>query len=158
MRLTEQHLSVLFNIKTKVLDKETECSGAIFKDGSFSFSCGDKHTARVDDSSDFIWHSHPSGNLMMSVDDWLCFFISKATCSALFADNTILVVKKTDFHKKLHEKLYQTAVEFKGFHSILYRNFISILDDYFDVEIENLKKDEISPDLFRVEYQVIDNK
>ena len=68
------------------------------------------------------------------------------------------MVKKTDFHKKLHERLYQTAVEFKGFPSILYRNYIAILDDYFDVEIENLKEDEISPDLFRVEYQVIDNK
>ncbi len=156
MRLTEQHLSVLFNIKTKVLDKKTECSGAIFKDGSFSFSCGDKHTARVDDSSDFIWHSHPSGNLMMSFDDWLCFFISKAIYSALFADNRILVVKKTDFHKELHERLYQTAVEFKGFPSILYRNYISILDDYFGIEIENLLDDEICLELFRVEYQIIE--
>ena len=158
MRLTEQHLSVLFNIKSKVLDKKTECSGAIFNDGSFSFFCGDKLSVRVDDRSDFIWHSHPSGKLMMSVDDWLCFFISKAIYAALFADNRILVVKKTDFHLALHERLYRTAVEFKGFPSILYRNYIAILDDYFDVEIENLKDDEICLELFRVEYQVIDNK
>lgn len=158
MRLTGQHLSALLSIKSKVLDKETECSGAIFKDGSFSFFCGDKLSVRVDDSCDFIWHSHPSGKLIMSFDDWICFFISKAAYAALFADDRILVVKKTAFHLALHERLYITAVDFKGFHSILYRNYIAILDDYFDVEIENLKDGECCLDLFRVEYQVIDNK
>jgi len=158
MELTEQHLSALFNIKQKVFEKENECSGAIFKDGSFSFICGNKLTVKVDGGSDFIWHSHPTGRLVMSFDDWICFFISKAVYAALFADSRILVVKKTDFHKELHDRLYRTSVEFKGYPSILYRNFIAIFDDYFDIEIENLKDEELFPELFGVEYQVIDNK
>ena len=157
MELSAEIQAVLLKVRQNLLNENNECSGAIFNDGSFSLLCGDKRTTRVDDRSNFIWHSHPAGRLIMSLDDWMCFFTSKAVYAALFADAGILVVKKTDFHRALQERLSKTAAEFAGFPSILYRSFIAILADYFQIEIESLNNTEHYLELFRVEYQVIGN-
>lgn len=146
--------SSLLKIRQLVLNRKIECSGAIFDDGSFSFLAGDEFSAYVEDKSDFIWHSHPNGNLVFSFDDWLCFFISKATYTALFADNKILIVKKTDFHNGLQNKLRDVLHEYKGFPSIIYFKLFSILSDWFSVNIENLSPEKLIG-IFKVEYQIL---
>lgn len=146
--------SSLFKIKKLVLKQKKECSGAIFDDGSFSFYVGDEFSAFVEDKSDFIWHSHPNGKLEFSFDDWLCFFSSIASYTALFADNKILIIKKTEFHKELQKKLRKVLQEYKGFPSIIYFKLFSILSDWFSVNIEDLSPEKLLG-IFKVEYQII---
>lgn len=146
--------SSLLKIRQLVLNCKNECSGAIFDDGSFSFFIGEELSASVEDKSDFIWHSHPNGNLVFSYDDWFCFFISDATYTALFSDNRILIIKKTEFHDELQKKMRKVVLDYKGYSSIIHFKFYSILSDYFSVNMEEVPLEKCL-NLFKSEYIII---
>ena len=133
LQILSLYKDALLRIKHLVSEENNEFSGCIYSDGSFSIKEGNENSAAAADSH-FIWHSHPDGKLLFSLNDYLCIFYSKAQYAALFAGNKILVIKKTAIHKKIYLEFREIASQFQGCSSIIYYKFIQQIEKYFNID------------------------
>ena len=141
--LPDIYTDALLQIKHLLSDKAVEYSGSVYSDGTFSFNKGQTDSAHISDDSDFLWHSHPDGKLDFSFSDWLCIFYSNATFAALFAGHRILIVKKSDLHKKLQLEFQKITEEFADHRSIFLYKAAQILERHFCPEITEVSEREL---------------
>lgn len=143
------------SISEKMQNCQIECAGAIYRDGTYSFYQGHIDSVKVSSEGDVIWHSHPDGNLIFSLQDWLCFFYSEAENAALFAGKKILIIKKTDNYKKLREILIKEASSFHGYPSVITQRFLKTVESFFSVDLSKAKEEELFV-FFKPDFEIIE--
>ena len=149
-----QYREALLAVWRRLAGEGRECSGAVYKDGSYSFCRCDAASAKVDGGSAFIWHSHPGGALALSQEDWLCFFCSEAAVTALFTRRGILVLRKKARHALLREKLLECAGEFRGYPSVVFCKMASCVGAFFGADLEAVPAGKW-PEFFGVDHFVL---
>lgn len=142
--LSDEELKTLRRIQSQVAIRKEECAGTVFKDGTYSFHIGSLNSVRVDSKGVLIWHSHPDGTLYFSLQDWLCFFYAQVNLAAVVTSNGVLILKKTEIHRKLHALLIQELSYFQGYSSIVIYRMLRIIENFFGVDLSLMHEKELA--------------
>ena len=143
------------SISEKLKNCQIECAGAIYKDGTYSFYQGQIDSVKVSSDGDILWHSHPDGNLIFSLQDWFSFFYSESETAALFAGNKILIIQKTECYKKLREIMLKEASSFRDYPSVITQRFIKTVELFFSVDLSKTKEEDLLV-CFNPDFEIIE--
>lgn len=147
--------SAFSSISERLQNEQIECAGAIYRDGTYSFYQGQIDSVKVSSEGDILWHSHPDGNLIFSLQDWLCFFYSESETAALFSCNKILIIRKNDNCKRLRTLLIKEANFFIGYPSVIAYRFIKTIESYFSVDLSKTAEEDLL-NCFNIDFEIID--
>ena len=152
--LSDEELKTLRRIQSQVAKRKEECAGTVFKGGTYSFHIGSINRVKVDSKGVLIWHSHPDGTLYFSLEDWLCFFYAQVNLAALITCDSMLILKKTEIHRKLHALLTQELSYFQGYSSIVIYRMLRIIENFFGVDLSLVHEKELAA-CFSLDMEII---